>query len=89
MTQGLQLATELRERRPAVEAAQHFLARAQAHQPKRPMWPRTWTSLARACAQDAAIAAGTATGWRRWDCAQGHSPRASQHCLPKMLLAGY
>ena len=57
-----QLATELRERRvSAVEAAQHFLARAQAHQNLGAyVAVNPDITLAQARAQDAAIAAGTA-----------------------------
>ena len=57
-----QLATELRERRvSAVEAAQHFLARAQAHQNLGAYVAlNPDITLAQARAQDAAIAAGTA-----------------------------
>ena len=57
-----QLATELRERRvSAVEAAQHFLDRAQAHQNLGAyVAVNPEITLAQARAQDAAIAAGTA-----------------------------
>src|SRR5690606_2017919 len=57
-----QLATELRERRvSAVEAAQHFLSRAQAHQNLGAyVAVNPEVTLAQARAQDAAIAAGTA-----------------------------
>ena len=57
-----QLATELRERRvSAVEAAQHFLERAQAHQNLGAyVAVNPEITLAQARAQDAAIAAGTA-----------------------------
>ena len=57
-----QLATELRARRvSAVEAAQHFLARAQAHQNLGAyVAVNPDITLAQARAQDAAIAAGTA-----------------------------
>ena len=57
-----QLAAELRERRvSAVEAAQHFLARAQAHQNLGAyVAVNPDITLAQARAQDAAIAAGTA-----------------------------
>src|SRR3989344_5537999 len=57
-----QLATGLRERRvSAVEAAQHFLARAQAHQNLGAyVAVNPDITLAQARAQDAAIAAGTA-----------------------------
>ena len=56
------LATELRERRvSAVEAAQHFLARAQTHQNLGAyVAVNPDITLAQARAQDAAIAAGTA-----------------------------
>lgn len=57
-----QLATELRERRvSAIEAAQHFLDRAQAHQNLGAyVAVNPDITLAQARAQDAAIAAGTA-----------------------------